>query len=202
MIRCTRTWRLAAAALGSLLLAGCMSAPPVPDDHFYRLPPAQVTALPAPLFKGVLAVDRPRSDDLHGERAMLFVRAERPLELNRYHYYFWVDTPPHLIQEQLRLTLQSAGVAARVVRADGGPAPDVVLRSRLVRFERVLRKGGAYASVALEFSVARANGEPGWSKAYADVEPAQGDDVHATVQAFGVALQRIYGRLLHDLASR
>ncbi len=197
----TRGWGLAGAALLSLVLGGCMSAPPVPDDHFYRLPPAHAQALSAPVLKGVLAVERPRSDDLHGERAMLFVRAERPLELNRYHYYFWVDTPPHLIQEQLRRYLQQAGVAKRVVRLDGGPAPDYVLHGRVVRFERVVRKDGADASVMLELGVSPVHGGHGWSKTYRAVERARGGDVNATVQAFGVALDHIYAQFLRDLAA-
>jgi ABC-type uncharacterized transport system auxiliary subunit len=182
-------------------LAGCMSQPPVPADRFYRLTaPDPTPAAAQPAFAGTLGVAPLDSDGLHSERALLYVDRQRPLELRRYHYHFWADPPPQLIQSQLLRYLRRAGIAANVVRGDSPPTVDYLVSGRLQRFERIVGKEQVEVAVAMELGVDRGHhGGPGWHASYQATVAAKGRSMYATVQAYNVAFGRICADFLQDL---
>ena len=79
----------------AVMITGCAGSGAVPDDHFYQLPeiipPKSFTT---PRTDVIIGVDSLRSDGLHGERAILYINADSPLEIRRYHYHYWTDSPP------------------------------------------------------------------------------------------------------------
>jgi len=190
-----------AGLLLAAALAGCMSQPPVPADRYYRLTaPDPKPAAAQPVLAGTLGVAPLDSDGVHSERALLYVDEERPLELRRYHYHFWADPPPQLIQSQLLIYLRRAGIAGNVVRSDSPLTVDHLVSGRLQRFERIVGKMRVRVAVAMELGVDRgAHGAPGWRASYQAVVAAQGPSMYATVQAYNVAFGRICADFLRDL---
>ena len=72
-----------------VLITGCAGRSTVPDDHFYQLP--EILPLKTSTSRQtevIIGIDSLRSDGLHGERAVLYVDADNPLELRRYHYHY------------------------------------------------------------------------------------------------------------------
>lgn len=185
----------------AVALAGCMSQPPVPTDRYYRLtPPDPAPAAAQPVFAGTLGVAPLDSDGLHSERALLYVDQQRPLELRRYHYHFWADPPPQLVQSQLLNYLRRAGIARNVVRSDSPVTVDHLVSGRLQRFERIVGKSQVKVAVAMELGVDRgARGGPGWRASYQAVVAAKDRSMYATVQAYNVAFGRICAEFLGDL---
>lgn len=187
---------LGLAALLMVALTACSNrVAELPEDRFYRLPePTPVAA--APRFAGTLAVALPASDGLHNERAMLYAQHDRLLEIRRYHYFFWVQTPPRLVQEHLAEYLRRARVAEPVVLADGKVGSGLRLESRLIRFERIV--GGTVPQVMVELELALRDGADARRHRYRVLLPAQDGSVYASVEAFGQALEAIYARFLQE----
>lgn len=189
------------ALLLAVTLAGCASQPPVPADRFYRLTvPDPTPATKQPVFAGTLGVAPLDSDGLHSERALLYVDQQHPLELRRYHYHFWADPPPQLIQSQLLILLRGAGIARNVVRSDSPLTVDYLVSGRLQRFERIVGKKQVKVAVAMELGVDRGpRGGDGWHASYQAVVGADGRSMYATVQAYNEAFGRICTEFLRDL---
>ncbi len=186
-----------------LLLAGCLSAPPLPEDRFYRLQPEPVgEVLPRPRLTGGLALEDVDADPLHRGRAMLYCEPDRPLQLRRYHYEFWEDQPPRMVQRSLTAWLRQAGVADQVLESRAGD-PAWRLRARLLRFEEVRQAGGA-ARVEVALSVSLYSGaarRPVWARDYARQEPVDGTSMYAVAQAMQTALASLYTQLQADLVA-
>jgi ABC-type uncharacterized transport system auxiliary subunit len=190
-------WILLLVVIG---LTACSSQPPVPEDRFYHLPAVLPDETNAPPFiKGVLGVERLRSDGVHGERAILYIEKHTPLELKRYHYHFWTNSPTALVQEGLRYYLRAAGVADKTVLYGPGNQADVVVRGRLLHFERLLNKDGPMVFVHLELETSGVNGKPSWNREYSVQVKATGGSMHDTVATFGKALKQIFDVYLEDL---
>lgn len=180
-----------------LLLAGCTPTTPVPEDHFYRLPQPRSEAGARPVFSGTLAIGRVRAGGLYNERPLLYVESGTPLEIRRYRYHLWQDTPAALIRAHLRTFLQAAGAADEVLPLDTDLQPDLQLDVRIKRFEQLLDNHGAQVVVGLVFT-GRASGRQPWSREYLVTEQAKGESMQATVTAFGEALDTISAMLLRD----
>ncbi|MEM7252895.1 MAG: hypothetical protein AAF493_15875 [Pseudomonadota bacterium] len=190
-------------------LAGCSSAPPVPADHFYRLPfpkqlgPAHLGTTDLDLRLGEVAIVQPfRSTGLHNERALLYSDDPGGLRLKRYHYHLWTDAPPKLLQEQLAAYLRRAK-AARLVRTSSGPIPNHLITGHIYRFEQHVKPKGREVFVELELGVERPGEyKPFVSRRYATQKLVSGDAVKVVdvVAQFGAAVDEIYSRFLTDLA--
>lgn len=183
------------------VLAGCARQAPVPANHFYRLavaPPK--TALAKPVLSGVLGVAPPVAHGLRGERAMLYVDARRPLEVRRYHYHFWVDTPPRLLQQQLIAYLRAAHVARQVVSSDSSAGTRELVTGRLLRFERLQGADGVQAVVAMELDLQGGrSGNVRRIGVYRAEVRARDRSMYASVEAFNQAVARVYAAFVRDL---
>jgi ABC-type uncharacterized transport system auxiliary subunit len=186
-----------------LVLSGCATPAAVPEDSYFQLPAALPQGSPAgSLLKGVVGVARPVADGLHSERAILYTTATEPLKVRQYHYHFWMDSPPRLIQEQLLGFLRAGRLGTRVVREHSRTPLNYLVTSRIVHFERILEKGNPKVNVALELGFDRVPDEGGkyaWSKTYAVTLPTEEPGMYASVVAFGEALQKIYREFAEDL---
>lgn len=196
--------RWPAAILGAVLLgaAGCGSAPPVPEERYYRIGVAAPTALSAPALPGLVAVAPLQSDGLHSERAVLYAEQGQPRELRRYHYHHWADSPPRLLQDQLVTYLRHARIAATVLPDDPRLLAEHRVVGRLVRFERLNDANRALATVELELGLERkGSARPILLRQYSAEIPAHDGSVPAVVEAFEQAVGDVYGRFLSDLVA-
>ena len=133
---------------------------------------------------------------------MLYRDAVKPLELQRYHYEFWVDQPPRMVHRALLRYLRASGVGDTVV--DGGDRADAAyrLRVRLMRFEQVMHRTSSGVEVELGISLySERSGSLEWSEVYLQRQDSDGRDMHATAQAMQKALEHIFQSLAGDLAA-
>ncbi|HHH44775.1 MAG TPA: hypothetical protein ENK49_11610 [Gammaproteobacteria bacterium] len=187
-----------------LLLTACSSTGPVPEDRFYQLQTSlsAATVLPGPVLKGGLQVDYVVADPLRSGRAILYRDADRPLELHRYHYEFWVDQPPRMIHQALLHYLRSSGIADSVRDDRMHTGSGYHLRTRLLRFERVVGDGSPRAELELEASLyAGRDTAPVWTGVYLQQLASDGKDMHATTRAMQQALEAVLESLRNDLAA-
>jgi cholesterol transport system auxiliary component len=177
---------------------GCASGP-VPADRYYRLavPAPTARAAPAP---GALEVDRFAAEGLLSERPIVYVAAERPHELQQYHYHHWSEPLATLVHGELLGFLRAAGVAQDVVTPQLRAPARWLLSGRIRRFERWIDVDGSAGAVEIEVAVRDAQSGAHWQAVYAATRRAEGGDVAASVAALGAALGEAFGRLADDLA--
>ncbi len=192
--------RLATLALAALL-AGCGSAP-VPDQSYYRLPPAvDVQPLAQAAIADPILVDTFLADGLHDEQAILYATSEGG-SLKAYHYQLWNDPPARLLQRRLIARLRAAGVTSGVV-ADRVPSQLTAVRvSGLIdRFERQKTAAGWVAAVQLEMRVDVGGSElPVLLKTYESLQPADNESIQATIRAFAAAVDDVFARFVEDFS--
>lgn len=181
-------------------LLGCAATSPVPEDHFYRLQaPQPEQSLEAPRVP-LLAVEALDSDGLHRQRALLYSEDPGQRSLKQYHYHFWRDAPPRLVQDYLTAWLRGTGLAGEVVEGYSGE-PDVYrIQGRLWRFEQVTDGAQVRVVVHLELWVRGPGGRAGlFREDYRVGEVVTGTGILATVTAFERALARVGGEFTLDL---
>src|SRR3989344_2043312 len=123
-------------------ISGC-TAPPLPEDHFYRLELGAPAAIQGQLrIDGALTVQRIRMGGMYGKRPLLYSTAHAPTELRQYHYHYWVDNPARLIQEQLSMYLRGANIARGVAMPVAGATADYQVDGTVHRFEQQLVASG------------------------------------------------------------
>lgn len=162
--------------VAGFMLASCsLPGGNIPADHFYRLP----VALPVTTATNVV-IQPVRAEGLYNERALLFVEQSRPLELQRYDYHFWAQTPAQLAQHYLQGCMPQ--IAAN-------KQPSLQLAVTITSFERVVESGKAVALVKLRIN----------NREYIASVAANAMDMHATVEAFGAAMQQVCETAARDL---
>lgn len=193
--------RLLRTLLPLLLLGACAVAPPVPDDHYYRLLPGQPPARSvAPRIPGTLKVEPVKAFGIYRDRALLYARQNHPEGLQQHRYHYWIDTPTRLIRDLLVDYLRASGVAGRVAGTQIPQRGDVRLKLTLKRFERVIGgNGGTSVRVALDAVMTDSKGHPLKVTGYARELAAADSSIPASVTALNLALQQIFGELLGDL---
>jgi len=188
--------------IGTALISGCAGRTNVPDDHFYQLP----EILPTNSFNdypvnGTVGVAPLHSDGLHGERAILYIDSKLPLELHRYHYHHWTESPPRLIRESLLKYLRESRLAPSVIRYEPGGQVDGVISGKLIHFERITGPDGIKVEVALELEYNNQKLHQSWHEEYNITLPVKNSSLHNTIEVFGAALQKIFDVFTSDLAS-
>lgn len=119
------------------LVSACAAPPPAPEDAFYRLSPRAESAVAAQsLLKGAVEVDRFAAAGSLANRPLLFSEPGSNA-VNEYHYHFWIEAPPMLLQSALVSYLRSAGVAEQVVTPAMRVRPDYTVQGRLMRLETI-----------------------------------------------------------------
>jgi ABC-type uncharacterized transport system auxiliary subunit len=196
-------WRRLAILLAitaMMVQGGCLSGS-APRDRFYRLEvPDAAARLELPRLRGRLLVDGIRGGAMTLERLMLYRNANDPSQVKREGYDQWVDSPPAMVQRAVVGFLRSANAARDVITPEMRLDADFRLAGRLSRFERLVGQGSPRATIELEFTLVRLeDGELLLLETYREEEPAGGDGIGSSVEAFSRALHRILERLSLDL---
>ena len=188
----------------SVVLVCCLQACSLgggtaPENHYYRIPEITVeqqtsTGLHSVVIKPV------KASGLYHERAILYVEKTRPLELKRYHYNFWSETPANLLQDALYQGLSSSKLATQISREMNASRPDLIINSRIVNFERVIDDSTVDVEVALDVTVLSGkDASKSWSRRYQSTQHIDSTDMYYSAKAFGRALQQITEQLVADL---
>lgn len=181
-------------------IAAC-SAAPVPDFTWYRLPRAQPLAVaPKPLFNEPVVVSAFSADGLYGDQALIYAVDPGAQELRQYHYQMWSDPPTRMLQRRLIGQLRDAHVAAEVTDELSASVPAIRISGTVMRFDRVPNVAGGFAvHVVLKLRADRKDGTPFADDYYHAEVPVTGNDLKATVDAYGAALDTIFARFYSDL---
>ena len=173
------------------LNACSISGGAIPQDHFYRLPTIETASY---VQQKNIIVKPVRVDGLYHERSMLYVNQNEPLEIKRYSYHYWVETPASLILKSLTAYL-SANKQADLNTAN------IELLPGLLNFERLVSLGKAEAYIKLHIEVNHLNHpEKSFTKTYEARIAASSMNMYDTVSAFGKALDEIAKVLVSDLS--
>lgn len=184
----------------SAIIAGCSNAPPAAEDAFYHLPDATTSPgcdAQRALGPAMVAVPPLAAEGIYQQRAILFASDKQPTQLHQYHYHLWAAAPPLLLQQHaidfwLRHGADNANLARR-----HDPSAASVIEGRILRFEQKL---GARNEVSIKLELERRGaGVPRYVHVYEAVEPFTDASVSASVNAFGVAVDRILGQFCTDL---
>jgi len=178
-------------------MAGC-AQPKLPQENYYRL----VVADPADSEKvldGSLVVKPFIGNGLTSERSLLYSTTDAPLKVQQYHYHYWIDPPPQMIQDQVVAYLRSGGTAANVVTPEMRLLPDYALIGRIKRLERIVDGSRFSAVVELEIGLSDARDNSlVLLETYVAEEPA-GKDMASTVEAFNRGITKILEKFVADL---
>jgi len=175
-----------------VLLTACGSPGPVPEDHFYRLPDPSAE-VQGSLNAEVILVEPFSVSGLVRERPIMFMQSAGSVELERYNYHLWYESPGYMLQQHLADYLRSAGLADNVTTSRNLP-PDIVISGELYEFMHVRDSNdNGEVIVKLELMLRnRHDREELWQSLYNEQEAVNGNDMNAVVAAFGRALDRIY----------
>ena len=186
----------------ALTLAGC-GAPTVPDFTYFRLPrPQPLEVAPAPLF-GDIVVDAFGADGLFGDQALIYALDPGAQQLRQFHYQLWTDPPTRTLQRRLIEQLRDTNVAAQVTDELPASHPALRISGVILRFDRAPNGSGGYtATVALKLRADDADGVPLLDDYYRAELPTEGNDLKATVDAYGAAFDRVFAEFYADLCSQ
>ena len=188
--------------VSALLLAGCGGVARVPEDSFYRL---DVTAVaqqsPVAALQGGLVVQANVAAPLYRDRALLYSEAAAPARVQRYHYHYWADSPPRMVQRGLADHLRAAGISQPVSSPEDGHAALHRLRVDIERFEHVRGPGNGHAEVALRVNLETRGRGPLFQEVMHATAPVTGAEFPAVVDAYEDALGQLYRRIAQRLAA-
>lgn len=181
----------------SLLLTACFGSPAsVPEDRFYTLKIATAEKIENKYKR--IAINKVYAYGIYNERALLYAKAELPLQIKRYHYHHWAMPPTQLIQDALKDYLSQSGVAKNVVVQAISSNADLRIVGKLLAFERVIQSEKQWVHVEMEFEVYRANDQYRVFK-YTKNKTTKKNTIHAAAEAYGVALTDIFKEFLVEL---
>ena len=183
----------------AMALAGC-SSPTVPDFTYYRLPPPKpLEVAPAPLF-GDIVVDVFGADGLYADQALIYAVDPSAQQLRQYHYQLWTDPPTRVLQRRMIQQLREAKIGGDVTDELPASHPATRISGAILRFDRAPNgSGGFNATVALKLRADDSSGTPIIDDYYRAELPTAGNDLKATVDAYGAALDQIFGEFCADL---
>ena len=187
----------------TILVTACgLGGSSVPADHYFRVPEIILTAQAKPSFS-LLTLKPVKASGLYHERAILYIEKDKPLEVQRYHYNFWSDTPAELIHNALFQGLNSAAISSQLNRGLSEERADFIIDCRIVHFERLIDKHQANVRVVLDISVKSGQSSNGKriTKRYASDQSVDSMSMHDSAVAFGKALREISLHLSRDLVA-
>lgn len=187
------------------LITGCAGPSVVPEDNYYRLINIEPdTRHAGALLDGVVAVESLEADAVYNERAVLYSDIDQPLQLQRYHYHYWSDRPPRMLQRQLGIYLKDANLARQVVDSRGFDGDvDFRVGGVIRQFEELKAGDEVRAKISLELQLTReSDGAVIFSEQFVHISgPVKDDQVYIAVELFQDALSRIFDQFLAALDS-
>ena len=191
--------KLAAGIVALGVLGACASPSPVPEDKFYRLD--VMAAAPGEMaLDGVVEVDRFVASGSLGNRPLLFSEPGSNA-VSEYHYQFWIEAPPVLLQSALVSYLRSDKVAERVVTPEMRVRPDFTIMGRVLRLETV-RGDTPAGAVTFELTLRReADGELLVLGEYRAEVPSGTNGIQTDVAAIEHAINDAFTRFAADIRS-
>ncbi len=197
-------WRWTIAML-ALLMGACSAPKPLPEPQYFRLAPSTVVVEKrAPLTSQTIWVERFTAADLYMERALVYSTRPDGLRSRQYHYQYWADPPVRMLDRRLASLLRRSGIAADVTRIVPRGVSRLRVSGYVARFDRVRQSDDSWA-VVIELELAVEDSDARrmlWQGHYEDRELVNGDRMEDSVQAYSVALDRIYAQFLADLSAQ
>lgn len=188
----------------ALLLSACASAPGIPETTYYRLPPlAAIEAHESPPSARAIAVDTFSADGLYSDQALIHALDADASRLRSYHYQMWVDPPGYLLQRRLIDHLRAQNMARLVTDSLPSQLDSLRVRGRILRLERVPDGADGWrVGVSLLLRAdARDGAPPLLDRRYATEQDASGASVGDSVDAIGMAIDRLFAEFGNDLAA-
>jgi len=179
------------------VLSACGSAPAVPEDAFYRLT-TQAEKTGDPVLNGVVEVVRFAASGSLGNRPLL-MSSRATNEVSEYHYHFWIESPPMLLQSALVSHLRGSNVASQVVTPEMRVTPDFTITGRVLRLETV-RGTDPAGVVAFELALRDEHTDKILVlKEYTADIPANQDRVHDGAVALEEAVNQAFKSFVADI---
>ncbi len=192
---------IALAVLSVLALSACASAPPAPEDHYYRLQATFAGNGMANPLPGTIEIDRFVADGLTSERGLVYSDARAPNQVKAYHFHFWTKPPTVMLRDELVTFLREARVAKAVVTPELRVDADYVLTGKIEHLEQIVGKGErTVMEVELGLRSAR-DGKLMFLKTYRQ-ENAAAKGVAAAVESLNTALSIVFADFVADLSKR
>lgn len=187
----------------TMVLSSCsFSGAKIPSDHYYRLPEVDTKKQTTKIFETIL-VNAVKVEGLYHERSILYVEQKAPLEVKRYHYHYWVETPAKLIRKYVQNHLLQSGLVDNVLVSASRHVKYLETDITIHRFERNLNQGGVQILVSLQMSANNTQDQAELlNKLYSAKVNAHSDSMHATAEAFGQALNQIMLEFTADLIQK
>jgi ABC-type uncharacterized transport system auxiliary subunit len=181
--------------------AGCGSAPPVPNEQYYRLIAATPSAEFAKPLDGALEVSPFAAEGVLAERPLLFT-ANGGRKLEQRNYAYWTDAPPQMLRDQFISYLSAAHAAPDVVQTELRIAAKYQLKGVLRRLEQSV-DGQPGGIIAIDLSLIEKNTDHLiFSSSYIAEKPAAGDSIDAAVDALNAGFDEILASFAGDLQSK
>ncbi|MBT6288744.1 MAG: ABC transporter, partial [Rhodospirillaceae bacterium] len=171
------------------------------DDHFYRLGAAPAEGISGALT-GVIEVSRFIADGLAGRRPIVYTDGGDGREVQSYHYHFWSEPPPIMLQNTLVAYLRATNRGAQLVTPDMRVEPDYIISGKIRRFEQVLGPAGKI-DLALELAVKRTRDDKMiLLRPYSVTVATSNATVGEAVRRINQGLNAIYAKFLSDIPGR
>jgi len=178
------------------ILPACVKQPPLPTDHYYRLPALQEVNTDSEIIDSVSVIAF-QADGLYRERAILY--SENEIEIKQYHYHHWVDSPKRLLQEYLAERLRLSRISKVVLTTFEGNS-NLIIKGKIKAFEQKKSGNQNSAFVSIEFRVDNNNkSQPILYKQYTQIIDSGESSMTSVINAFGIAVNNVYESFYNDL---
>ncbi|HQW82421.1 MAG: membrane integrity-associated transporter subunit PqiC [Rhodanobacteraceae bacterium] len=181
-------------------LSAC-SAPAVPDQSYFRMPPVAITALaePSPRSPLPIVVEPFRANGVYNDQSILYALSPDG-SIKVYHYQMWDEAPSILLQRRLIADLRARDAADLVSNRLPAAVPALRVSGNIEQFERVQTDSGWVARVRIELRVERnAQSVPLLLHTYAAEVAAENDSIQSSVRAFARAVDQCHAEFWSDL---
>jgi len=189
---------------GLFVLSSCVAAPPVPEDHFYRLQAVNASEpFTRAVFPGTIEVDRFVADGLTSERGIVFSEISQPNQVKAYHYHFWIKPPTIMLRDELVTFLRASKISDAVVTPEMRVHADFALTGKIKHLEQIRAKKKTRILLEVEIGLRRPdNGKLLFLDSYRVETVAGNESVNAAVESLDEALSIVYTEFLTDISKR
>ena len=197
-----RTLNMGLTIMSFGLLIGCGSAPPVPEDQYYRLQAVYTSKpLAEKILLGTIEVDRFVADGLTSQRAVVYSEIETPNQVRAYHYDFWIKSPTVMLRDELVSFLRASKISDAVVTPEMRVKSEYALTGKIRHLEQVKMKSGYRTILEIELGLRKPRtGKLLFLDTYRLENDANGPDVASAVVSLNTALSYIYSEFLTSIS--